>query len=148
MTGRPAAGVAGAALLLLLGSGCISTVRYGVENVTDLAKVGDPEKTVIEKHGAPDEIMPVSKARYIYVYRIVSGSVMLDVVYGRDSFQNLSYMVDGGQITGVGLVDEGSGTRLLRAGITPHPKARDGHGGDARPAHSIVDGLGRWIFGD
>lgn len=130
-----------ALLPLLAVTGCISSIHYGTENTSDLAEVGAPEKTIIEKHGAPDQLIPVSGARYIYVYRIAEGRVILDVVYGRDAFRNIAYMVDGGKITGVGVADEGSGLRVLRSAVTPHPKARDGHGGDDPGGQSLLDDL-------
>jgi len=119
--------------------GCIANHKYGCE-ATTLVAAGSPEGEVIKTHGAPDQIIEVGNAagpnikhwtKYLIVYRIGEGHMLLGNIKQDDAFNNITYLVDNGKVTGSGYVSEGAGTTILM-GMSDafHPKARVGYGGD------------------
>ncbi|HZV02643.1 MAG TPA: hypothetical protein VFF73_38405 [Planctomycetota bacterium] len=129
-----------AAVVGLLGStGCIANHRYGCDN-PNLVPVGSPEHLVYGAHGAPDQIIEIGNAvgpqihhwtKYLVVYRIGEGHMLLGNIMQSDKFANLCYLIDNKKVAGCGYADEGEGqTILMSLADAPHPKARVGYGGD------------------
>jgi len=119
--------------------GCISDCKYGCETTT-LVAPGSEEGEIIKTHGAPDQVIEVGNAlnantkhwnKYLIVYRIGEGHMLLRTITQGDSFNNLCYLVEGGKVVNGGYVSEGSGKTILYGlSSAPHWKARVGYGGD------------------
>jgi hypothetical protein len=133
-------------LCLLLGAatiaasvGCIANHKYGCEN-TSLVASGTPEGQVFAAHGCPDQMIEVGNnvgpnthhwQKYMVVYRIGEGHMLLGNVMQSDKFNNIAYLIDGGKVVNGGYVSEGEGSTILMAlADAMHPKARVGYGGD------------------
>jgi hypothetical protein len=119
--------------------GCIANHKYGCEATTLVAQ-GSPEGEIFKTHGAPDQIIEVGNMvgpnikhwnKYLIVYRIGEGHMLLGNVKQDDQFNNIAYLVDNGKVVGCGYVSEGAGsTILMPMADAMHPKARVGYGGD------------------
>lgn len=125
--------------LLVLSVGCIADHKYGCENTT-LVPAGSPEGEVFAAHGCPDQVIEVSNpvgpsvkhwSKYLVVYRIGEGHMLLGNIHQRDKFSNIAYLVENGKVLGGGFVGEGEGSSILM-GLSGafHPRARVGYGGD------------------
>jgi len=166
MTGRLTAIALAAAALAA--PGCISSTRYGTDQITTLAS-GATEAQVIRQHGAPDNIIylgtpwvdPRTGARqevdkYLFEYRIGGGQTVMGDMYASDEFHNICYLIQDGKVLSNGnFVDEGKGTIIggldlgvwntpfgtldLRFGGYVHPKARAGYGGAGTPEGPDAD---------
>jgi len=134
-------------LSLLLGAatlaasvGCIANHKYGCEN-TSLVAAGSPEGQVFMQHGGPDQILEIGNPvgpnvkhwnKYLVVYRIGEGHMLLGSLMQSDKFNNIAYLIDNGKVVNGGYVSEGEGSTILMAlAGAMHPKARVGYGGDA-----------------
>jgi len=119
--------------------GCIANHKYGCE-ATTLVAAGSPEGEVIKTHGAPDQIIDLGNPtgqsirhwnKYLIVYRIGEGHMLLNTIKQDDAFNNICYLIDNGKVVNGGYVSEGNGTTILMAMAKAfHPKARVGYGGD------------------
>jgi len=119
--------------------GCIANHKYGCE-ATTLVAAGSQEGEVIHTHGAPDQIIEIGNAcgpnihhwsKYLIVYRIGEGHMLLGKIKQDDAFNNICYLVDNGKVVNGGYVGEGAGSSILmNLGDAFHPKARVGYGGD------------------
>jgi len=128
-----------AAAVLTVSVGCISNHRYGCDNTSTVA-LGSPEGQVFISHGAPDQIIEIGNPvgpnihhwnKYLVVYRIGEGHMLLGNVMQSDKFSNIAYLIDNGKVAGAGFVNEGEGSTILMAlADAEHPKARVGYGGD------------------
>jgi len=127
------------AAVLTASVGCIANSKYGCETTT-LVAAGSPEGEVIKTHGAPDQIIEIGNGtgmntrhwnKYLIVYRIGEGHMLLGNIKQDDAFNNICYLVDNGKVVNGGYVSEGAGTTILM-GLNDafHPKARVGYGGD------------------
>jgi hypothetical protein len=133
-------------ICLLLGAatiaasvGCIANHKYGCDN-TSLVAVGSPEGQVFIMHGAPDQIIEIGNPvgpnvkhwnKYLVVYRIGEGHMLLGNIMQSDKFSNIAYLIDNGKVVQGGFVNEGEGSTILMAlADAKHPKARVGYGGD------------------
>lgn len=138
--------------------GCIANHKYGCDN-TSLVAAGSPEGQVFIMHGAPDQVIeignPVGPAikhwnKYLVVYRIGEGHMMLGTIMQSDKFSNIAYLIDNGKVVQGGFVNEGEGSTILMAlADAMHPKARVGYGGDfGYPGSYGQEGrMGRAIIG-
>ena len=119
--------------------GCISDHKYGCENTTVVA-AGSPEGEIYTQHGCPDQVIQIGNAvgpnikhwnKYLVVYRIAEGHVLLGTLMQDDRFSNIAYLVEGGKVVNGGYVGEGSGSSLLMAlSGAMHTRVRAGYGGD------------------
>jgi len=119
--------------------GCIANHKYGCEN-TSLANVGGKEGLVFQQHGCPDQIIEIGNPKgmtvkhwnkYLVVYRIGEGHMLLGNIMQSDKFNNIAYLIDNGKIINCGYVSEGEGSSILMPlADAMHPKARVGYGGD------------------
>jgi len=119
--------------------GCIANHKYGCDN-TSLVAAGSPEGQVFIMHGAPDQIIEIGNPvgpnihhwnKYLVVYRIGEGHMMLGTIMQNDKFSNIAYLIDNGKVVNGGFVNEGEGSTILMAlADAKHPKARVGYGGD------------------
>jgi hypothetical protein len=133
-------------ICLLLGAatiaasvGCIANHKYGCDN-TSLVAAGSPEGQVFIMHGAPDQIIEIGNPvgpnvkhwnKYLVVYRIGEGHMLLGNIMQSDKFSNIAYLIDNGKVVQGGFVNEGEGSTILMAlADAKHPKARVGYGGD------------------
>jgi len=119
--------------------GCIANHKYGCEN-TSLVAAGSPEGQVFMQHGGPDQILEIGNSvgpnikhwnKYLVVYRIGEGHMLLGKLMQSDKFNNIAYLIDNGKVVNGGYVSEGEGSAILMnlAGAM-HTKARVGYGGD------------------
>lgn len=119
--------------------GCIANHKYGCDN-TSLVAAGSPEGQVFIMHGSPDQIIEIGNPvgpnihhwnKYLVVYRIGEGHMMLGTIMQSDKFSNIAYLIDNGKVVNGGFVNEGEGSTILMAlADAMHPKARVGYGGD------------------
>jgi hypothetical protein len=137
-------------LCLLLGAatlaasvGCIANHKYGCEN-TSLVAAGSPEGQVFMQHGCPDQLIEVGNpvgpnvkhwGKYLVVYRIGEGHMLLGSLMQSDKFNNIAYLIDNGKVVNGGYVSEGEGSGILvfgggLLGRGMHTKRRVGYGGD------------------
>jgi len=124
---------------LVTSVGCIANHKYGCEN-TSLVAAGSPEGQVFMQHGGPDQIIEIGNAvgpnvkhwtKYLVVYRIGEGHMLLGTIMQSDKFNNIAYLIDNGKVVNGGYVSEGEGSTILMAlADAMHPKARVGYGGD------------------
>jgi hypothetical protein len=127
------------AALLATSVGCIADHKYGCENTT-LVPAGSPEGEVFAAHGCPDQVVEVGNSngpavkhwsKYLVMYRIGEGHMLLGRISQRDKFSNITYLVENGKVLGGGFVGEGEGSAILmNLKGAFHPKARVGYGGD------------------
>jgi hypothetical protein len=120
-------------------AGCIANHKYGCEPTT-LAAPGTLEQQVFINHGAPDQVIELGNPvgpnvhhwnKYMVVYRIGEGHMLLGNVMQSDKFSNIAYLIEGGKVVNGGWVGEGEGSTILMAlAGAEHPKARVGYGGD------------------
>jgi len=126
--------------ILAASVGCIANHKYGSEN-TSLVAAGSPEGQVFMQHGAPDQLVEIGNAcgpntkhwsKYLIVYRIGEGHMLLGKVMQSDKFNNIAYLIDNGKVVNGGYVSEGEGSAILMnlAGAM-HTKSRVGYGGDS-----------------
>jgi len=128
------------AAALAASAGCIANHKYGCDYTT-LAPDGSPEGQVFHAHGCPDQIIELGNPvgpkvthwnKYLVVYRIGEGHMMLGNIKQDDKFSNICYLIENGKVVKGGYAEEGSGGTILMAlAGAPHPKARVGYGGDA-----------------
>jgi hypothetical protein len=128
------------AVTIVASVGCIANHKYGCDN-TSLVAPGSPEGQVFVMHGAPDQIIEIGNPvgpnvkhwnKYLVVYRIGEGHMLLGNVMQSDKFSNIAYLVENGKVVNGGFVNEGEGSTILMAlAGAKHPKARVGYGGDA-----------------
>jgi len=133
-------------LCLLLGAaaltasaGCIANHKYGCD-FTTLVAPGSAEGRVFHDHGCPDQVIELGNPvdanthhwnRYLVVYRIGEGHMLLGNIKQDDRFQNLCYLIENGHVVQGGFAEEGSGGSILMPlADAMHPKARVGYGGD------------------
>ncbi len=138
--------IALAVLVATLGSGCVSTQRYGTARATekDLVDEGATDGAVISAHGVPDQIIRVYEGpaygtegpqveKLLFVYRIVDAG-SFGTFYTYDEFTNVCYFIVNGKVEGRGIARGGSGASILYGDrFFPHPRGRGGHGGDDDP---------------
>jgi hypothetical protein len=132
-------GLFACAALFAMSMGCIADHKYGCENTT-LVPSGSPEGEIFAAHGCPDQVIEVGNAvgpnirhwqKYVVVYRIGEGHMLLGNISQRDKYSNIAYLVDNGKVMSGGFVGEGEGSSILMALAGAfHPKARVGYGGD------------------
>jgi len=125
--------------ILAASVGCIANHKYGSEN-TSLVAAGSPEGQVFMQHGAPDQIVEIGNpvgpntkhwSKYLVVYRIGEGHMLLGTLLQSDKFNNIAYLVDNGKVVNGGYVSEGEGSAILMAlAGAMHTKNRVGYGGD------------------
>jgi len=129
-----------AAATMVAFEGCIANHKYGCE-ATSLVAAGSPEGMVFQSHGGPDQIIEIGNpvgpnnkhwSKYLVVYRIGEGHMLLGNIMQSDKFNNIAYLIDNGKVVNGGYVSEGEGSTILMAlADAMHPKARVGYGGDA-----------------
>jgi len=120
--------------------GCIANHKYGCEETTLVAN-GSPEGEIFKAHGAPDQVIEIGNmvgpnikhwTKYLVVYRIGEGHMLLGNVMQSDHFSNLCYLIENGKVVKGGYAEEGTGSTILMAlAGAMHTKARVGYGGDA-----------------
>jgi hypothetical protein len=132
---------------LVVSLGCISHTMYGTE-VTKVLSPGASLADIVKTHGAPDQILELGcgeggYSKYIVVFRIGGGDILLGSLMGNDKFSNVAYLVEDGKVKGGGYVGEGSGSYLLGIGfpLQPHSKLRAGWGGDSVNPPGLLEGL-------
>jgi len=128
------------AAVLTASAGCIANHKYGCD-MTTLVAPGSPEGKVFHDHGCPDQLIELGNAvgsdthhwnRYLVVYRIGEGHMLLGNVKQDDRFSNLCYLIENGRVSQGGYAEEGSGgTILMPLADAMHTRARVGYGGDA-----------------
>jgi len=126
-------------MVVAAAAGCIADHKYGCQDHTILPP-GSSEGQVFKEHGCPDQVIELGNPvgpkiyhwnRYLVVYRIGEGSMMLGKVKQDDKFSNICYLIDSGKVVNGGFADEGQGgTILMNLADAMHPKARVGYGGD------------------
>jgi len=127
------------AAVLTASAGCIANHKYGCD-ATTLVADGALEGQVFRTHGCPDQIIELGNAcdasthhwnRYLVVYRIGEGHMLLGNMLQSDHFANLCYLIEGGKVVRGGYAEEGTGsTILMPLADAMHPRARVGYGGD------------------
>jgi len=128
------------AAVLTASAGCIANHKYGCDSTTLVAD-GSLEGQVFRTHGCPDQVIELGNAvdatthhwnRYLVVYRIGEGHMLLGNVMQSDHFSNLCYLIENGKVVKGGYAEEGTGSTILMAlAGAMHTKARVGYGGDA-----------------
>src|SRR5262249_15357749 len=98
--------------LLFASAGCIADHKFGWENTT-LVPSGSPEGEIFAAHGCPDQVIEIGNAvgpnirhweKYLVVYRIGEGHMLLGNITQRDKFANIAYLVDAGKVMQGGFV--------------------------------------------